>query len=202
MPKQKVDYNKTQIYKLIHNDDIDNENIYIGSTTNFSKRKNSHKRNHINEKSKNYNAKVYTNIRLTGGWSEWSMLLVENFPCIGKREADVRERYWIDYYKSQLNMIIPSRSWKERYNENKEKIIKYQKDYRNENKKILIEKDKTYRIINVERIIENYEKNKGKINEERRKKIQCECGCIISKSSLLIHQKTKKHLDLILIKII
>ena len=39
MPLTPIDYSKTQMYKLIHNDDINNENIYIGSTTNFRLRK-------------------------------------------------------------------------------------------------------------------------------------------------------------------
>jgi len=54
MPKTAIDYSKTQIYKLIHNDDINNENIYIGSTTNFVKRKWEHKDNCTNEKSKKH----------------------------------------------------------------------------------------------------------------------------------------------------
>ena len=103
MPKQKIDYSKTEIYKLIHKDDINNENIYIGSTSNFIVRKCAHKSSCNNEKSKEYNIKVYQNIRDNGGWEEWSMLLVEKFPCVDKKEADVRERFWIDNFKSKLN---------------------------------------------------------------------------------------------------
>ena len=61
MAKQKIDYNKTEIYKLIHKDDINNENIYIGSTTNFRTRQSQHKTSCTNEKSKKYNLKVYQN---------------------------------------------------------------------------------------------------------------------------------------------
>ena len=43
MPRTPIDYSKTLIYKLVHKEDYDNENIYIGSTTDFVKRKNSHK---------------------------------------------------------------------------------------------------------------------------------------------------------------
>ena len=39
--------------------------------------------------------------------------------------------------------------------------------------------------------------NKTEINEKRQSKIICECGCEISKSSLSIHRKSKKHQDLI-----
>lgn len=30
MPRKTPDYSKTLIYKLVHKDDIDNENIYTG----------------------------------------------------------------------------------------------------------------------------------------------------------------------------
>jgi len=35
MPKVPTDYTKTIIYKLVHKEDYDNANVYIGSTTNF-----------------------------------------------------------------------------------------------------------------------------------------------------------------------
>ena len=34
MPKIPVDYSKTQIYKLVHKNDTDDQNIYVGHTTN------------------------------------------------------------------------------------------------------------------------------------------------------------------------
>ena len=36
-------YQNSIIYKLCHCSDLENENIYIGSTTNFRNRKNGHK---------------------------------------------------------------------------------------------------------------------------------------------------------------
>ena len=42
MPKLPIDYNKCCIYKIEH---IDNETLlYVGQTTNFSRRKGEHKR--------------------------------------------------------------------------------------------------------------------------------------------------------------
>jgi len=217
MPKTAIDYSKTQIYKLIHNDDINNENIYIGSTTNFIIRKYQHKTCCNNEKAKNYNLKVYQTIRLIGGWTEWSMLLVENFPCIKKKESDVRERYWIDHFKSQLNMRIPSRTekeWqidnkselsekkKEYYNNNKETKTEYNKEYYQNNKAKLAEITKKYQNNNKEKITEKtkeyYKKNKEKIIEKAKEKVTCECGCIVTKSSIYYHKKSKNHLDLML----
>ena len=52
MPKLPIDYSNTTIYKLVHKEDYDNANIYIGSTTDFIRRKNAHKTVCCNEKSK------------------------------------------------------------------------------------------------------------------------------------------------------
>ena len=74
MPRTPIDYSKTIIYKLVKNDDFNNENIYVGSTTDFTRRKNEHKNTCNNEKSKDYNDKKYQYIRENGGWSEWNMV--------------------------------------------------------------------------------------------------------------------------------
>ena len=77
MPKTPIDYSKTIIYKLVHKEDYDNVNVYVGSTTDFIKRKNQHKNSCINEKQKGYNEKKYQYIRDNGGWNEWNMIEIE-----------------------------------------------------------------------------------------------------------------------------
>ena len=94
MPRTPIDNSKTLIYKLVHKDDLENKNIYIGSTTDFRRRKNAHKTTCTNPKSKPYNNKVYQQIRENDGWDTWVMVEIEKFPCTDKREADARERYW------------------------------------------------------------------------------------------------------------
>ena len=59
MPKLPIDHSNTIIYKLVKNDDYENANIYIGSTTDFIRRKNNHKNNCNNEKKKEHNNKKY-----------------------------------------------------------------------------------------------------------------------------------------------
>jgi hypothetical protein len=49
---------------------------YVGHTTDFTKRKNNHKKSCNNSKSKDYNLKVYDFIRKNGGWDNWSIVLV------------------------------------------------------------------------------------------------------------------------------
>ena len=64
-------YDKSIIYKLKHNEDYDDNNIYIGSTSNFKNRKYQHKNKCSNEKSKEYNYYVYQFIRANGNWDNW-----------------------------------------------------------------------------------------------------------------------------------
>ena len=59
------DYQKTQIYKLFHKDDVDNKNIYIGHTTQIHSRMYNHGRNCYNTKEKEYNYKVYMKLLKT-----------------------------------------------------------------------------------------------------------------------------------------
>jgi hypothetical protein len=62
MPKVPTDYTKIVIYKLVHKEDYDNAIIYIGSTSNFTKRKSQLKFSCLNEKDKKYNQKNYQSI--------------------------------------------------------------------------------------------------------------------------------------------
>jgi len=171
-------YQNSIIYKLCHQNDLENENIYVGSTTNFRGRKNEHKRNCNNEKGKNYNLSVYQFIRNNGGWDEWQMIPIEVFPCNDKKELEVKERYHIELLKSKLNKNIPSRTKKEYYKNNKDKIA---------------EKDKKYYENNKEYLKKCRENNKKKLAEKRKIKIICDhCGCEINNSSLNRHKKTNK----------
>jgi len=104
MPRKEFDYSKTEIYKIIHIDpDVDL--CYIGHTTNFTKRKYSHKKSCNNEKSRQHNLKVYQTIRDNGGWDSFKMIFVEKFACNNEREASAREQYWIDILKPNMNTI-------------------------------------------------------------------------------------------------
>ena len=151
MPKLPTDYSKTIIYKLVHNEDYDNANIYIGSTTDFIRRKNSHKSNCCNEKSKEYNEKKYQYIRGNGDWGEWNMIEVEKFPCNDKREAEAREEYWRCHFNSQLNIRrayitnVEKIDYKKQfYLDNKDNILKQKKQYYEANKQKKLEYMKQY----------------------------------------------------------
>ena len=56
MPRKPIDYSNTIIYKLVCCD-LNVVDVYVGHSTNFRKRKNEHKSNCNNEKSKSYDLK-------------------------------------------------------------------------------------------------------------------------------------------------
>jgi hypothetical protein len=161
-----VNYNKSTIYKLCcKNTEITDE--YVGSTTNFSRRKAEHKSNCHNENRRNYHLKVYECIREYGGWDNWDMVEVEKYNATDKNDLHKRERYWFETLKSSLNMCIPSRSHKEYREANKDELKEYQKEYR--------------------------EANQANIKEYASTKVVCECGSEITRSCLSTHTRTAKH---------
>ncbi len=101
-----TDYSKTIIYKIVCND-LTIKDCYVGHTINMTKRKCSHKSICHNEKSKHHNLKIYQIIRQTGGWSNWSMILVEKFPCRDKHEACKREREIFEELDAKMNIVKP-----------------------------------------------------------------------------------------------
>ncbi len=123
-----VNYSKSMIYKLCCKDPNITD-IYIGSTTNFYRRKSEHKKCCNNENDKRYNTNVYKFIRDNSGFDNWDMILIENVSCNNKIELLKIERKYIDELKSTLNTY-------KSYITDEEKI-KYKKEYNEENKEWL-----------------------------------------------------------------
>ncbi len=118
--KLQRDYKKSIIYKLCCKDPNITE-IYVGSTTNFNRRKQGHKHACNYENAKRYNSKVYKVIRDNGNWDNWDMIQIEEYECENKRQLESKERYYIETLKSSLNGKIPTRTAKEYYQQNKDK---------------------------------------------------------------------------------
>ena len=109
MPKVPMDYSKSVIYKICCRDKSIND-VYIGSTTNFVKRKTMHKSDCNNEKSKGYNRYVYGFIRENGDWENFEMIQIEEFPCNNKRELKFRE----EHLRKELNATLNSHTcWRD-----------------------------------------------------------------------------------------
>jgi hypothetical protein len=195
-----VNYQNGLIYKIVCND-IRVKETYYGSTTNFNQRVKDHKKRcNINNCKESNNLK-YKFIRANGGWSNWKVILIKEFPCNSKRELEREERLEMEQDNFRLNIRLPTRKNKEWIEDNKERLSKQNKIYRQENKEIIRERRKIYRQENKEKIKEQdkkkYEKNKEQILEQNKEKITCECGSIVTKGCLTRHKRTTKHLKLI-----
>jgi len=207
MPRLPTDYSKTIIYVIKCKDDNITEE-YIGSTSNFRERKCQHKTVCNNEKSKNYNLKIYNFIRENGGWDEWIMLEIEKYPCNDKREAEKREEEIRVERKAQLNMrkAFIEESYKECnklwYENNKEQILIKSKQYREDHKEQIKQYFKKYYEANKEERKQYYEANKEEIKEYKKqwgnKEFICKCGWIGKIYSKYKHiNNSKQHQDFI-----
>ena len=135
MPKNMINYGKTVMYHFVCNDDKI-KNTYVGHTTDFTRRKSQHKSNCKNEKAKEYNFKLYKTIRENGGWDNWSIVPLEEFPCETKLQAAIREQVWINKLKSDMNTNITyidnfteyrAKHNKKYYDSHQEYFIEYRK---------------------------------------------------------------------------
>jgi len=153
-------YQQGKIYKLIcpHTD-----KIYIGSTAEeyLSQRLRNHNKNFKSwQKGLHSNTSSFRLFEL----GDVEIILLESYPCNSKDELTAKERYWIEQNKNLIvNINIPSRTDKERYQDNKEII------------KIYMEKNKEH--------FDSYRK----INHE------CECGGNYLYTHKSRHLKSIKH---------
>jgi len=131
MPRKEINYLNTIIYKFVCND-LNIKDTYVGHTTDFIKRKATHKSVCHNLDNKSYNLKVYKTIRENGGWVNWSMIEIEKYPCGDSNEACSRERYWYELLNANMNTVCPTF--------NVEKRKEYEKEYYDNNKKKFNEK--------------------------------------------------------------
>ena len=174
-------YENGVIYMIKHKTD-DTKEYYIGSSYDFKNRCSTHKSNCNNEKSKDYNLKVYQYIRENGNWNEWTIVKLYDYPCKNKNELHLEEQIAVKEYKSKLNSRVPARTQKEYCIDNKDKILEQRKEYRNNNKEKIAQKDKEYR-----------NNNKEKILERLSMKINCDiCNAIVSKGKMARHKRSQK----------
>ena len=95
-------FNQARIYKITCNLPTINE-IYIGSTANYEERCIKHRTHCHNVNHPSYGYKVYNYIRANGGFGNFTIDVIEHYPCANKTAMRIREQYWIDEYKPTLN---------------------------------------------------------------------------------------------------
>jgi len=214
MPKKPVDYSKTIIYTI-----RTGNSLYVGSTTNYTKRKYQHKNMLSNKNHKNYNLKLYKTIREN---DEWDMKPQSKYQCNDGVEQKLEEERIRTLLKADLNMIscgtglnrsvLGDNEYNKQYKtKHKDKYSEYHKQYRTDNKDKSTEYNIQYKTENKDKLAEQqkqyYTENKGKIAEYKKhyynknkdkikQKVTCECGCNVSRGSLLQHRKSPKHMKL------
>jgi hypothetical protein len=112
------------------------------------------------------NLLLYKTIRDNGGWNNWKMIVLEEYPCEFYYQQVRREQYWIDKLKPELNMRSAYTS-EEDYKEYKKE---YMKEYRVENAEQISEKRKEWCEANSEKLKEyqkEYLKEYQKENAEQ-----------------------------------
>ena len=95
-----------------------------------------------------------------------------------------RERWWIENTEYVVNQMVPGRTYKEWYMQNRERLIKKTADYYIQNRQ--------RRLISLSRYREEH---KDEREELLTTPIVCECGDISTKRNIARHRKSKKHLS-------
>jgi len=89
------------IYKIIPKQEC--KALYIGSTTNFKRRKNQHKKNSKNKFKKEV---LYEFIRALGGFDNFICEKVLEFPCESREEGLKKEKELIEKMNATLNTVM------------------------------------------------------------------------------------------------
>jgi hypothetical protein len=104
MPKTKIDYGHTIIYKISCKDSKVKD-VYVGYTTNFIQRKYFHKQNCINHETTNYDDRLYAVIRKHGGWENWKMENIHVCNCEDYNAAKNVTQVYAVTLRATLNSI-------------------------------------------------------------------------------------------------
>lgn len=109
MSKRDTDYSNTIIYKIFCKDE-NIQDVYVGHTTNFVRRKKAHMSSCMKSNNSNHNCKVYQVIRNNGGWDNWQMMIIAFYNCKDLYEAREKEQYHYIELKATLNSVEPMKT--------------------------------------------------------------------------------------------
>jgi len=205
------DYSKAKLYKVWS---PQTREIYVGSTIQTLSNRISGHRTDLKRYKAGKKGKYCTSFKILEYGDARIELLEKYDACTCRDELLAREGKYIRELDC-VNKRIAGRTDKQYYLDNKDKINAKDKKYREANK----DKIKEYREANRDKYKEYlnkyYEANKDKYKEYAQKnkeairakkkeyreankeklnaKVQCECGCTITKRSLKRHQQTAKH---------
>ena len=113
--KNRSPYDNFCIYKIVSKDENDN-NIYIGSTINFERRKEQHRKSVDNKNGIQFYTLLYRYIRNNGGWDNFVMEKIIECSVSDKRSGFILETEYIINYKATLNTVYPITDFEDRMN--------------------------------------------------------------------------------------
>ena len=108
-------YDNFCIYKIVSKSEND-DNIYIGSTIDFERRKEQHRKSVDNKNGIQYYTLLYRYIRNNGGWDNFVMEKIIECSVCDKRSGFILETEYIINYKATLNTVYPITDFEERMN--------------------------------------------------------------------------------------
>jgi hypothetical protein len=175
-------YKNGKIYAII--DKVDEEVLYVGSTTNqVYNRMGNHRFKARDVNGRNYNQPIYKKMRIVG-IDNVGVIEVEKFSCNTRTELEKREQFWIDD-------LEPSENCKQAGVE--ATGYAYHKAYAENNKESVKAAKRKYACANKEKI--------HAYREIYRKLLfKCSCGREIANGERSSHMKSKNHHNLLKIK--
>ena len=187
-----TNYQNGKIYRITS---LGTSDIYIGSTVSkLNKRLSDHI--YYYNKYLNGNKRCYITSYEILKHGDYKIELIENYPCDNKEELHKKEQYYLYFYKDicvnkqkAYTGLTKIEYDKQKYRDNKEKILGRHKEYYEDNKDKLSEYKKEYYRLNKDKISE-YNKeyrqnNRDEIAEKKKKKRQ-------DKKKELTEKKKKK----------
>jgi hypothetical protein len=146
---------------------------------------------------------IYTSIKVMEA-GNYTIVLVESFPCDSKMELHRRERYYIENNEC-VNKVIPTRTVEEWRLVNKEKLNKKQNEYNILNREKINKRQIEYSLLhrekNVEYQVEYRLKNKEKLRDFNKILTTCAlCGSTHTKVNKSKHLKSNKHKQCLILK--
>lgn len=180
-------YSNGKIYRLVNS--VDDEE-YVGSTcTTLAKRLYGHKKDAQRGK-----LPAYKHLNEVG-WNNVSIVLIEEYSCENKNQLERRERYWIETLKPTLNKTIPTRTIKEWYEDNKDKVKEQHAKWLAENAKKMREYYAKYYAENTDKIKE-YRHNNKEMIAKKKKEYHQKNKQVIAEKRKQYHEKHREILNL------
>lgn len=155
-----IPFNKYHYSKIYRLSSSETDDVYYGSTTKTgSGRMSGHKSDYKMYKKGKFH--YVTSFEIMK-YADAKLEIVAKIKCNNKKELEQIERLYIEN-NTCINKVVPGRSFKEYYQENKNKIKGY------------------------------YQENKAKILEKNKRKFNCPCGGKYSHGDIRKHERSAKH---------